>query len=487
VVFSSLLFLFRFLPLALAGHLLVPRRWRNAALLLASLFFYAWGEGAVVLVMVASIAVNWGAGHVINKCDDRIRRQLWVALSVAFNLALLCVFKYLGFFVDTLNALLWRLDSPILHVKAIGLPIGISFFTFQAMSYVIDIYRGDARPQKNPLDFGLYIALFPQLIAGPIVRYRDLASQLAQRTVDISGFAHGARRFIMGLAKKVLIANELARASEYAFHQSPSSELSVGLAWIGLVAYGLQIYFDFSGYSDMAIGAGRMFGFRLRENFLHPYASCSLTEFWRRWHISLSSWFRDYLYLPLGGNRCGALRTYRNLLIVFLLCGLWHGANWTFLVWGLWHGAFLIAERVVRARPGLRALAERVPRPASHAYLLLVVLLGWVPFESSNLGAAWDYVACLFGAGTASAPRWTAEMVLDPLLLTVLLAGALGSLPILPRLRALHCTLASRGGASRGMALALDLCGHACLALMAVLAVASLAGGTHDPFIYFRF
>jgi len=346
MLFSEPVFVFLFLPLLLLGYALTPRAAQNTLLLLASLLFYAWGEGFFVLVMLGSIAFNYLVGLLLEAGRGRRRlRPLALLLGVAGNLALLIVFKYAGFLVTNLNLLLAGLKLPALPVPALHLPIGISFFTFQAMSYVIDVYRDRIPVQKHPLRIALYIALFPQLIAGPIVRYQHIARQLTRRVVTRPGLAEGIRRFILGLGKKMLLANVLAVPVDKIF-AIPAHQLTTSVAWLGVVCYALQIYFDFSGYSDMAIGLGRMFGFRFLENFRYPYLARTITDFWRRWHISLSSWFRDYVYIPLGGNRRGPLRTYRNLVIVFLLCGLWHGASWTFVAWGLFHGLFLAIERL---------------------------------------------------------------------------------------------------------------------------------------------
>ena len=392
MLFSSTLFLFLFLPLTLVAYLVVGRRLRNVLLLLASLFFYLWGENIYVLVMLSSITMNYIFGLLI---DRNIKRgdsgKLPMVLGVVANLGLLIFFKYTNFIVDNVNILLGTMGVAAINIEPIHLPIGISFFTFQAMSYIIDVYRKDSNVQKNPINLGLYIALFPQLIAGPIVRYHDIADQINRRKTRLLDVAAGSERFIFGLGKKVLIANPLALVADQIF-ALPVDQLSTGAAWIGVICYTLQIYFDFSGYSDMAIGLGRMFGFRFLENFNYPYISRSIREFWRRWHISLSSWFRDYLYIPMGGNRLGEKRTRRNLLIVFLLVGLWHGASWSFIVWGLIHGLFLIFER---SRPG--RFIEKMPTPLQLVYTLLVVMNAWVFFRVEKLSDALDYLAVMYG------------------------------------------------------------------------------------------
>ncbi|MGB5708663.1 MAG: MBOAT family O-acyltransferase, partial [Arenicellales bacterium] len=344
MVFSSVLFLFLFLPVVLLLYWVIPNKWRNSFLLIVSLTFYAWGEGLFVGIMLLSIAMNYVFGLAIERGNARAGR-LWVGIAVMANLALLGVFKYANFLVENINTLFSSTGIQLITIDQIHLPIGISFFTFQAMSYVIEVHRRVMPAQTNLLNLGLYIALFPQLIAGPIVRYHDIAAQLKTRFVNAGQVAYGIERFVIGLGKKVLIANPMGAVADEIFALPPDS-ITATVAWTAVACYSLQIYFDFSGYSDMAIGLGRMFGFKFLENFNYPYISQSIQEFWRRWHISLSNWFRDFLYLPLGGNRRGPGRTYFNLLIVFLLCGLWHGASWNFVVWGLLHGSFLVLERI---------------------------------------------------------------------------------------------------------------------------------------------
>jgi len=477
VVFSSPTFLFAFLPAVLACTFAAPKAWRNAVLLAASLVFYAWGEQELVLLMLASIGGNFAFGLGVDKSATRAGKRRWVGVSIAFNLGLLVLFKYAGFVGSNANAALQALGLPGVPVPDVTLPIGISFFTFQALSYVVDVYRGDAPVQRSPLRFALYIALFPQLIAGPIVRYRDLAQQLSSRVISRAGVAGGVRRFVVGLAKKVLVANTAAVVADAVFAHD-AHEITPGLAWLGIVCYAIQIYFDFSGYSDMAIGLGAMFGFRFLENFNYPYVSRSITEFWRRWHISLSTWFRDYLYIPLGGNRGSAARTYRNLLIVFFLCGLWHGASWSFVVWGLFHGGLLVAERV-----GLRATLERLPSLLRRAYVLVAVLVGWVFFRAETLGGALEYLGAMVGIGNAGAihaasHHWNRATML------ALAVGLIGSAPLVPWLDA-------RIGAWRGglapARVATDVATQLVLGALFVTCAMWLAAGTHNPFIYFRF
>ncbi|MGE3803826.1 MAG: MBOAT family protein, partial [Gemmataceae bacterium] len=414
----------------------------------------------------------------------RARRGLLV-LALFINLGMLAFFKYAGFCVEQLNALLTACGLEPLYLRTPHLPIGISFFTFQALSYVIDVYRGVVTPQRNPLHFGLYLSLFPQLIAGPIVRYRDVAAQIAARVVTREGFALGVQRFIIGLGKKMLLANTLAAAADRAF-ATPPGDLSLAAAWLGLFCYSLQIYFDFSGYSDMAIGLGKMFGFDFLENFNYSYVARSITEFWRRWHLSLSSWFRDYLYVPLGGNRQGTRRTYANLMIVFLLCGLWHGASWTFVAWGAYHGLFLVLERL-----GLGRRLEQVGLPVQHAYTLLVVMAGWVLFRADTLALAMSYFEALLGLGAGGlwSPLVLEHCTLETLL--VLLIAVPGATPVLPTLRAWAARHFESWREQERLAWPLEIAYHGLgtlgLGTVFALSACSLAGGTYNPFIYFRF
>jgi alginate O-acetyltransferase complex protein AlgI len=482
MVFSSPLFLFLFLPLVLLGYLLAGPRGRNLLLLAASLLFYAWGEEVLVLVMIGSILVNHALAVWIQASRGRPGARAALALAVVANIGCLGVYKYAGWLWDSLAALLTLLGAPpdVLGARPqIELPIGISFFTFQALSAVIDVYRGDA-VSRSPLNFALYVACFPQLIAGPIVRYKDVVEQLERRRVTLDSFAYGVRRFVVGLGKKVLIANVLAVQADAIF-ALPASELGFDVAWLGVVCYALQIYFDFSGYSDMAIGLGRMFGFVYLENFLHPYASRSVTEFWRRWHISLSTWFRDYLYIPLGGNRLGPRRTYFNLLVVFLLCGLWHGAAWTFVAWGLFHGLFLVLERV-----GLLRWLERSPPLLRHAYLLLTVMVGWVFFRCETLPGALAYLRAMFAPEIPSSALHPAALYLEPATALALLAGALGSVPWLPRLAEWRERMRARGERP-GLDAALEAAVNAAVAVLLAVSALELAAGAYNPFIYFRF
>ena len=472
MVFSSLAFLHLFLPSVLAAYFVAPHRARNALLLLASITFYASGEGWYTAIMLLSIVGNYGFGVAIEAKRDR---RGVLALAVAFNLALLITFKYLNFIIGTVQGLVPAEISVAIALAPVHLPIGISFFTFQGISYVVDVARGEIRAQRSLIAYGMYKAFFPQLIAGPIVRYRDVADAMGRREIALADVAAGIERFVIGLAKKVLIANTLAGPADLAF-STPASSLGAGFAWYGAVCYALQIYFDFSGYSDMAIGLGRMFGFRFPENFVHPYAARSVREFWRRWHISLSSWFRDYLYIPLGGGRAGPGRTARNLLIVFVLCGLWHGASWTFLVWGLWHGTFLAAEHFGLSRP-----LDRLPGAMQRLYLALVVVLGWVWFRADDLDAAMRMFAAMFALvePESGSPWWqgfSSEIAL------ALAAGAVGASGVCTALMQ-KCTDALPAGMVRPW-LAVKL---AVLIGLLVLCSVMITASTLNPFIYFRF
>ena len=387
MLFSSLIFLYYFLPIILIALFIAPSKWHNPLLLLASLIFYAWGNVSHLFILMASVVFNYSCGLWI----DRTSSSWPIRFGIAINLTLLILFKYTNFFLENWNDILLNFGYTSIEWTLIPLPIGISFFTFQAISYLVDVKIGRTSVQKNPLDLGLYIALFPQLIAGPIVRYQDIAHQIKHRQRSWQQFSEGIERFIWGLAKKVLLANQFAVLSDEIFSIQPAN-LDPVTAWVGIICYTLQIYFDFSGYSDMAIGLGKMFGFNIPENFNFPYTASSIKDFWRRWHISLSTWFRDYLYIPLGGNRISPQRTYFNLIIVFFLTGLWHGANWTFIFWGLFHGSFLLFERIGGAK-----VLDRIGRPFAISYTLLVVMIAWVFFRSPNLSHALAYCQSMIG------------------------------------------------------------------------------------------
>ena len=391
MVFSSIFFLFTFLPLSLLLYWMSPAKIKNFTLLAVSLFFYAWGEPVYVLLMIASILTNFVFGIFIEseliKEKRAVRRALFIS-AVVFNILILGFFKYYGFLAENINALF---NADIAYSE-LPLPIGISFYTFQVLSYVIDVYLGKVRLQRNPVSFALYVTMFPQLIAGPIVRYSDIESQLEQRNVSASKFGEGAQRFIQGLGKKVLIANSMGALWDIT-QAMDMTGISVFSAWLGIIAYTFQIYFDFSGYSDMAIGLGKMFGFEFMENFDHPYISRSVTEFWRRWHISLGTWFREYVYIPLGGNRCSRIRQIRNIMAVWMLTGLWHGASWNFVVWGIYYGCLLLIEKFL-----IKKLIDNAPAIISHVYCMLAVIIGWVLFASRDIESAAAYLGVMSGA-----------------------------------------------------------------------------------------
>jgi alginate O-acetyltransferase complex protein AlgI len=471
MVFSSPVFLFIFLPLILLGSVAIRSiAARNLLLLAGSLLFYTWGEGVYLWVLLCSIAGNTAFGIWI---DSRSAgdRKLALTAGVAFNLVGLGTFKYAGFLAHNLNLMLSGLSLGSVPEPAIHLPLGISFFTFQALSYIIDVYRREAPVQKSVMGVALYLSLFPQLVAGPIVRYESIASQLSKRQVSVSGFADGIRQFCVGLAKKILIADILGAMVDEIFAMAPGT-LSAPFAWLGLLCFTLQIYYDFSGYSDMALGTGRMLGFRFPENFRTPYASQSVREFWRRWHISLSSWFRDYVFIPLGGSRAGPLRVYANLLIVFTLCGLWHGASWTFLIWGFYHGFFLVVERMQ-----FGVWLDRAPGLLRHGYLVLVVMLGWVFFRADDLTHALQFLSALFGGSEAVGLNSYLASHLTPRLLTALVAGILFSFP-------LPAWLARE---SREFSMARFATRDAAIVVLLLLSVIRVAAQAYSPFIYFRF
>ena len=467
MLFSSIPFLFFFLPLFMAAYFLTPTiRGKNITTLLCSLLFYGWGEPWFVLVLLASIAFNTLAAINIDKATGRARGSA-LAVAVIANLLLLGVFKYANFIAGNLAFALRPLGLGM-SPPNVPLPLGISFFTFHCLSYVIDVYRRRFPVNRDPVQVALYITLFPQLVAGPIVRYKTVAGQLRARTHRLSYASAGASIFIAGLAQKVLIADQVAPLVEIVFDHTPLP--SMVEAWTGLLAYNIQIYFDFAGYSNMAIGLGLILGFTFPRNFRLPYTALSVTEFWRRWHMSLSAWLRDYLYIPLGGSRAGALRTYCNLLTVFLLCGLWHGANWTFVLWGSWHGAFLVLERL-----GLGQQLERLSAPARWAYMLLVVMGGWVLFRARNLLDARLFYAGLIGRHGTGFVSLDVHAALTPSVVLSLVAGCgLASLPRWVRPTSLPPQLVASVDAAWTFGLI-------------ALAMIYVAAGTYSPFLYFRF
>lgn len=387
MVFSSPLFLTLFLPIVFLFYVVAKESYRKFILLISSIFFYAWGEPKAVWIMLILILISYGIAILIEKNNYS---KFWLILGILFNLSALFYYKYWNFFIDNVNYVLTLTDLPVLTVDKVSLPIGISFYVFQIMSYLIDVYRKEVPSQKNFCLLAMYISLFPQLVAGPIVRYQTVLEDINSRSLSFDNIYYGTKRFIVGLAKKILIADNMGFIADTVFN-SPVHTVPTVFAWVGILAYALQIYYDFSGYSDMAIGIGRIFNFKFLENFNYPYCSKSIQEFWRRWHISLSSWLRDYLYIPLGGNRKGKRRAVINSCIVFALCGLWHGATWNFVVWGLFHGLLLLAEKL-----GLKKLIEKLPFVFANIYVWLMILIGWVFFRSNDLPTAFAYLKIMF-------------------------------------------------------------------------------------------
>lgn len=470
MLFSSIEFLCGFLPLTLLIYYLLPwRQVKNRFLLLMSLGFYAWGEPVYVLLMLLCIAGNYALGIAADHWRGTSGGKLVIAAMLLFDLGMLGIFKYAGFVAQNLNAAL-GLNLPVWQAV---LPIGISFFTFQGMSYVIDVYRGEAQVRRNLLDVGLYVALFPQLMAGPIVRYNTVAAEIDGRQENWRDFTSGIDLFIIGLGKKVILANNFAIVADKIFDAGGYEGISIGAAWIGAVAYTLQIYFDFGGYSDMAVGLGRMFGFHFLPNFNYPYISRSVTEFWRRWHISLSSWFRDYVYIPLGGNRKGQARMVLNLLTVWALTGLWHGANWTFIAWGLYYFCFLICEKLT----GLNKILSKIP-VVSNVAVLVIVIIGWVLFRAADISSALAYIGAMFGVFGNPLTDETFIYQLGENKVHLLVA-ALAATPILPYLRGKLPQLME----SRTVGVLRDVC----LIAMLLVVLGGLAKGSYNPFIYFNF
>lgn len=466
MVFSSTIFLCVYLPLVLLGYYICPKKGRNLFLLIVSLVFYAWGEPKYVFLMIFSILVNYVFGLLMDKHRaNKKRLKLMLVLSVVIDLGLLSVFKYTDFIITNINAI-FNTGFDLLNI---ALPIGISFYTFQAMSYTIDVYRDDVRVQRNLIDFGMYITMFPQLIAGPIVRYADVQDQLAERSVTTADFSEGIMRFVVGLGKKVLLANQMGAVwtDIYAL----GGDVSALMAWTGAVAFTFQIYFDFSGYSDMAIGLGRMFGFKFPENFRYPYESVSITDFWRRWHITLSTWFKEYLYIPLGGNRRGLARQALNLLIVWSLTGFWHGAGWNFVMWGLYYFVILFVEKLFL----LKAL-DKLPKFFRHVYALLLIIIGWVIFASDDVSVLLPYLGSLFGANGAVGGM-DVYTLLTRAALMVICCVASTEIP-----KRLFVTAAGKMNEKAAFTVKSVLT----LALLA-LSVVFLIGDSYNPFLYFRF
>jgi len=434
------------------------------------------------MVMLVSIAANYVAGLLIQNAQKKVHQslsKLCATMGIVVNITLLVSFKYANFIADNINLILNNFNFQLLDLEPVHLPLGISFFTFQAISYIVDIYKKEVPAQKNIFDLALYLALFPQLIAGPIVRYHDVALQITRRTHSIELFASGAKRFIHGLAKKMLIANPLGEVTDAIFTFS-GNDLTLPLAWIGITAYTLQIYFDFSGYSDMAIGLGRMFGFKFQENFNYPYIAKSLREFWQRWHISLSTWFRDYVYIALGGNRVSTVRVYINLLIVFILTGFWHGASWNFLIWGLFHGIFLASEHA-----GTSKMLKRIWQPAQHIYLLMVIITGWVFFRADTLAQAVAYIKSMVDISHSHTTSFQYAQVLSHEALYAFFIGIILSTPAFPLIKKAVKGLLEKS--SLKTAISIEILGLALIFSLLFCTVLKIASSTYNPFIYFRF
>ena len=465
MVFSSSVFLLLFLPAVFLINCVIRKEYSTPFLLLASLLFYAWGEPVTVLLMAGSIVINWGAGLLLSKTDGTAKKAvLWA--GIACDLLILGYYKYAGFFAETIHSILQR---DVFTVREIALPIGISFYTFQAMSYLIDVYRGETAASRKIMNVALYISFFPQLIAGPIVKYRDINRQIEDRSISWISVSDGFRRFILGLGKKVLIANVLGLCVDRIYAYG-IAELDPGTAWIGALAYSFQIYYDFSGYSDMAIGLGKMFGFRIPENFNYPYLSASVSEFWRRWHISLGSWFREYVYIPLGGNRKGTARTILNLLIVFFLTGLWHGADVSFIIWGLYHGFFAVAEKL-----GAGKILSRA-RLLSVIHTFLIITVGWVLFRSETTADGLMYISRMLMPWRYTGPCIPAGSYSDLKTAAAFVFAAAGA-GIMERFVPDAVKKAWKHSAAEAIF---------CIVIL-ILCIASVASDTYNPFIYFQF
>ncbi len=469
MVFSSVIYLFRFFPLFFLLYYLVPGRMKNFILLLGSLFFYAWGEPVYVLLMLFSTIVDYTHGRLLERFHGK-KGAKWILLSsVIINLSVLGFFKYTDFLIGTINSLAGT-SLPLLNLP---LPIGISFYTFQTMSYTIDVYRGEAKVQRNLLDFGVYVTMFPQLIAGPIVKYREVEERLHKRTANVFAINAGLKRFCIGLAKKVLLANNMGELWVLISKLNPG-EISVLTAWLGVAAFAFQIYFDFSGYSDMAIGLGEMLGFHFPENFNYPYISASVTEFWRRWHISLGSWFREYVYIPLGGNRKGLPRQFLNILIVWMLTGIWHGAGWNFLLWGLWFAIALVLEKLF-----LGKLLSWLPRAVGIVYTLLIVLIGWVLFALETPQGLFQYLGVMMGAGELVDRQ---ALYLGSQYVVLLCISVFASTPIS------HMFVKALERSRTGIGIAFYRFGEKLIpAALLLLSIAGIVEASYNPFLYFRF
>lgn len=467
MVFSLSVFIFMFLPLSLVSYYISGKKIKNYILLLASLFFYAWGGMNYLKVLIISILINYIFGLLVDKTIDKKHlRRFFLILGIILNLALLFYYKYYDFFLENINTIF----NMNLELKKIVLPIGISFFTFQGMSYIIDIYRNDGKVNKNIFSVALYISLFPQLVAGPIIKYKAVDEQIRNRKESIDYFSYGINRFVIGLGKKIIISDMLGAISDNIFLLANSSGIDMITAWIGAICYTLQIYFDFSGYSDMAIGLGHLFGFKFPENFNYPYISRSITEFWRRWHISLSTWFKEYLYIPLGGNRRG--NVYFNLVVVFLVTGLWHGASWNFVIWGLWHGLFMIIERLIRDK----AWYKKIPLIIKIFITIFIVIIGWVLFKATTLKEGLRYLSIMFGLVNFSNITFEFTYFISRKFILLIIIGIIASTPIPKNIFNRY----------KGIK-AFELIKTILIILLFIVSIIFMVNSTYSPFIYFQF
>lgn len=467
MLFSSSVFIFIFLPLVLFLYYISGKKIRNYILLLASLIFYTWGGVNYLKILMVSILINYIFGLLIDKTVDRSHlRKFILILGIILNLALLFYYKYYDFFIENINNIL----NMNLELKRIVLPIGISFFTFQGMSYIIDIYRNDGKVNKNIFSVALYISFFPQLVAGPIIKYKTIDEQIRVRKESIDYFSYGINRFVIGLGKKIIISDMLGAISDNIFLLANSSGIDMITAWIGAICYTLQIYFDFSGYSDMAIGLGHLFGFKFPENFNYPYISRSITEFWRRWHISLSTWFKEYLYIPLGGNRRG--NVYFNLFVVFLVTGLWHGASWNFVIWGLWHGMFMIIERVIRNENWYK----KIPSFIKIIITLFIVIIGWVLFKATTLEEGLKYLSIMFGLSSFSNITFDYTYFISRKLIILIIIGIIASTPIFKNIFNRYRDIK-----------VFELIKTLLIILLFIISIIFMVNSTYSPFIYFQF
>lgn len=468
MLFSSMTFVYMFLPLVCLAYKIVCKDLKNYVLLLASILFYAWGEPRYLAIMLLTILVNYIGAYYISRSKNNIHRKLLLTVTVIIDISFLFYFKYFNFFVENINqAFSYNFDS----IKVI-MPIGISFYTFQALSYVVDVYRKDVEVQKDICKLALYICFFPQLIAGPIIKYHDIQHQISNRDETFDKVAYGIKRFIIGLSKKMLLANTLGAVADKIFNQ-PVEQVDCFTAWLGAIAYSFQIFYDFSGYSDMAIGLGAIFGFKFLENFNYPYISQSITEFWRRWHISLSTWFREYLYIPLGGNRAGKTRQYINLFIVFLTTGFWHGAAWNFIFWGLWHGLFIIFEKATNWHKKEGNLIINITK---HLYTIFIFIIGWVMFRADTMSYAFEYIKNMFGGVTEHKIAYQHQYYIDNIEIITLLVAFICAMPI--------CRNILNINPQNKIRYALT---NIWLLLLFIVSSSAIASSTYNPFIYFRF